>query len=199
MPKNPTAPPERMDPRVRRTRALLRSAALELAAEHDVESLTIADIAERATVNRATVYQHYRDRDALLLDAMEEEVGRLAHAAARCPLTQPAGRTPDELVALFRHVETNATLYRRMLGPGGAARFINQLRGLLAHEVAAQLKGSDTVDTETAADPSLVLRTHYLAGAFVGVFTQWVSMDDRPSADQAAREVWALLRGDSQT
>jgi len=32
MPNKPTATAERMDPRVRRTRALLRSAALELAA-----------------------------------------------------------------------------------------------------------------------------------------------------------------------
>lgn len=187
MQKNST---DRVDPRVRRTRALLRTAALELAAERDVESLTIADIAERATVNRATVYQHYRDRDALLLDAMEEEVTRLAHAAARCPLTRPAKRTPDELVALFRHVGTNATLYHRMLGPGGAARFINQLRDLLAAEVAAQLP-----PTNAPAD-TVSLRTHYLAGAFVGVFTQWASLgDDRPTAEEAAGAVWALLRG----
>ena len=197
MPNKPTATAERMDPRVRRTRALLRSAALELAAERDVEALTIADIAERATVNRATVYLHYRDRDALLLDAMEEEVGRLARAAAQCPLTRAAGRAPKELVALFRHVEANDTLYQRMLGPSGAARFITRPRELLAHEVAVQVRGSDA--SLPAADPSLELRAHYLAGAFVGVFTHWVSMPDRPSAAQAAREVWALLRGASRT
>ncbi|MEV8537298.1 TetR/AcrR family transcriptional regulator [Streptomyces sp. NPDC051211] len=191
---------QRVDPRVRRTRALLRSAALELAAERDVESLTIADIAERATVNRATVYQHYKDRDALLLDAMEEEIGRLAHAAARCPLTQPAGRTPAELVELFRHVEANATLYQRMLGPGGAARFINELRGLLAQEVEAQLRDQNGEKTDDPATQALVqLRTHYLAGAFVGVFTQWVSAPVRPTAAQAAQEVWALLRVSSKT
>ncbi|MGX2997137.1 TetR/AcrR family transcriptional regulator [Streptomyces sp. JNUCC 64] len=193
MPNQPTATAGRVDPRVLRTRALLRSAALELAAERDVESLTIADIAERATVNRATVYLHYRDRDALLLDAMEEEVGRLARAAARCPLTRPAGRVPEELVDLFRHVEANGTLYRRMLGPGGAARFINRLRELLAREVAAQSGGPDAGDPADGPPPGL--RAHYLAGAFVGVFTRWVTMPDRPSAARAAEEVWALLRG----
>lgn len=194
MPNKTSAPTERMDPRVRRTRALLRTAALELAAERDLESLTIADIAERATVNRATVYQHYRDRDALLLDAMEEEVGRLAHAAARCPLSRPAGHVPEELVDLFRHVGANATLYRRMLGPGGSARFVNRLRELLAAEVAAQTAGQ-TDAGDPAAGPALGLRAHYLAGAFVGMFTHWVSLPDRPSADRAAGEAWALLRG----
>lgn len=197
MPNKPTATAERVDPRVQRTRALLCSAALELAAERDVETLTIADIAERATVNRATVYLHYRDRDALLLAAMEEEVGRLARATAQCPLTRAAGRAPKELVDLFRHVEANDTLYQRMLGPSGAARFINRLRELLAHEVAVQLRGPEA---DAPADhPSIELRAHYLAGAFVGVFTHWVSMPDRPSAAQAAREVWALLRGTSRT
>ncbi|WP_130796197.1 TetR/AcrR family transcriptional regulator [Streptomyces otsuchiensis] len=184
----------RVDPRVLRTRALLRSAALEMAGERDIESMTIADIAERATVNRATVYQHYRDRDALLLDAMEEEVGRLARAAAQCPLTRPAERTPDEVVDLFRHVDANATLYQRMLGPGGSARFVNRLRELLAQEVEAQLVGADDAGTGPAAAR---LRGHYLAGAFVGVFTEWVSMTNRPSAPQAASEVWRLLRGPS--
>ncbi|MFF8955589.1 TetR/AcrR family transcriptional regulator [Streptomyces sp. NPDC014894] len=192
IPKNAAA--ERMDPRVRRTRALLREAALQLAAERDVELLTIADIAARATVNRATVYQHYRDRDALLLDAMEEEIGRLAHAAARCPLTRPADRTPVELTDLFGHVEANATLYRRMLGPGGAARFINRLRELLAREVAGQL-GSDDADGPEESGPARELHAHYVAGAFVGVFTAWVSMPVRPSAAEAAQEVWRVLRG----
>ncbi|WP_410534814.1 TetR/AcrR family transcriptional regulator [Streptomyces sp. KL2] len=198
MPKQRTPPADRVDPRVLRTRALLREAALAIAAERDVESMTIADIAERATVNRATVYQHYRDRDALLLDAMEEEVGRLARAAARCPLTHPAQRTPGELAELFRHVEANATLYRRMLGPGGSARFVNRLRELLAEEVAAQLvpENGGGRDGDGAA-PLLELRAHYLAGAFVGVFTRWVAMPGRPAAERVAEEVWRLLRGAS--
>ncbi|WP_093848918.1 TetR/AcrR family transcriptional regulator [Streptomyces pini] len=197
MPKQRTLPADRVDPRVLRTRALLREAALAIAAERDVESMTIADIAERATVNRATVYQHYRDRDALLLDAMEEEVGRLARAAARCPLTHPAQCTPGELAELFRHVETNATLYRRMLGPGGSARFVNRLRELLAEEVAAQLGAVGDDGDGSGATALLELRAHYLAGAFVGVFTRWVTMTGGPTAEQAAEEVWGLLRGTS--
>ncbi|MEV0677781.1 TetR/AcrR family transcriptional regulator [Actinosynnema sp. NPDC050436] len=181
---------ERVDPRVRRTRNLLRAAVLELASERDVESITIADIAERADVNRATVYQHFKDRDALLLNAMQEEVGRLANAAARCPLTRKGGGTPTELADLFRHVETNTTLYRAMLGPTGTARFVNELRGLLAQEVAAQLRAANAARDEALTQ----LRAHYLAGAFVGAFTQWVSAPQRLTAEQAADEVWALLR-----
>ncbi|MFP8963367.1 hypothetical protein ACLIYP_22865 [Streptomyces nanhaiensis] len=50
---------------------------------------------------------------------------------------------------------------------------------------------------EGGAAPLLELRAHYLAGAFVGVFTRWVAMPGRPAAEQAAEEVWRLLRGAS--
>lgn len=181
------------DPRVLRTRALLRAAALELAAERPTETITVADLAERATVNRATVYQHYRDRDELLLDAMEDEIAQLAHAAAMCPLTQPADQAPDELVRLFQHVESNALLYRRMLGPTGTARFINQLRTRLAEEVAAQVAAAGVADRSAQAVPADV-HAHYVAGAFIGVITHWLSGEGRPAAD-IARSVWPLLRG----
>jgi AcrR family transcriptional regulator len=62
----------RQDPRVARTRALIRDALASLLAEKSFESTSVADIAERATVNRATFYAHFTDKFALL-DAMIRE------------------------------------------------------------------------------------------------------------------------------
>jgi AcrR family transcriptional regulator len=181
----------RVDPRVLRTRALLRTAALELASERDADSITMADIAERATVNRATVYLHYKDRDELLLAAMESEISALARAAASCPLAHPPDRMPPELVELFRHIDSNATLYRRLLGPSGTARFVNRLRDLLAQEVMAQLRTPGARPSGALPDD---LRAHYLAGAFVGLITQWLTRPDRLSYREAAAAAWEGLR-----
>lgn len=181
----------RVDPRVLRTRSLLRTAALELAAERDADTITMADIAERATVNRATVYQHFKDRDELLLSAMEGEIAELARAAARCPLALPPDQMPTELVDLFRHVEVNATLYQRMLGPAGSMRFVNRLRDLLATEVATQLDGAGS---RSPGAPPADLRAHYLAGAFVGLITRWLTRPDRLPAEVAAAAAWEGLR-----
>lgn len=54
------------DPRVIRTRQLIQDAFLELIKKRDFEDITIADIAEKATVNRATFYAHFQDKYALL-------------------------------------------------------------------------------------------------------------------------------------
>lgn len=64
--------PVRVDPRITRTRKLLRDALASLLAEKTFESITVQDIAERATVNRATFYAHFSDKFALL-DAMIRE------------------------------------------------------------------------------------------------------------------------------
>jgi len=62
----------RVDPRVTRTRKLIRDALTSLIAEKSFEAITVQDIAERATINRATFYLHYTDKFALL-DALVRE------------------------------------------------------------------------------------------------------------------------------
>src|SRR5512140_3294271 len=58
--------PEKLDPRVKRTRALLESAFMDLLQARGFQDLTVQDIAERAGVNRATFYAHFADKYALL-------------------------------------------------------------------------------------------------------------------------------------
>src|SRR5258708_6339562 len=50
------------DPRVRRTRKLLQDALMELLAEKSFDAITVQDIAERSTINRATFYAHFVDK-----------------------------------------------------------------------------------------------------------------------------------------
>jgi len=57
---------EVMDPRVRRTRQMLFDALRALLQEKDFEKISVQDIAEKATLNRATFYDHYPDKFALL-------------------------------------------------------------------------------------------------------------------------------------
>lgn len=116
------------DPRVQRTRDSLRAALLSLAAEQGLDTISMSAVARRAKINRATVYQHYTDLDALVTDAMEGAVTHVARCAALCPLEEPPDRTPGPLVDLFTHVAENTILYRRLFSDHGSARFIHRLR-----------------------------------------------------------------------
>jgi AcrR family transcriptional regulator len=57
------------DPRIRRTRQLLQGALLQLMQTKSFDEVSVQDITDVATVNRATFYDHYTDKFALL-DAM---------------------------------------------------------------------------------------------------------------------------------
>lgn len=60
------------DPRVLRTRQLIREAFRDLLRCKGFDAITIKDIAQRATINRATFYAHYEDKYALLEKITEQ-------------------------------------------------------------------------------------------------------------------------------
>jgi AcrR family transcriptional regulator len=64
------------DPRVRRTRQLLQDAFRNLLRSRGLDEISVQEITEAATVNRATFYDHYTDKFALL----EEMVAGGFHA-----------------------------------------------------------------------------------------------------------------------
>jgi len=57
---------QRIDPRVKRTRALIEQAFNELLEEKGFQSISVQDITERAEINRSTFYAHFVDKYALL-------------------------------------------------------------------------------------------------------------------------------------
>ena len=80
-----------IDPRVRRTRQMLHEAFTSLLAEKGFESISVQDIAERSTVNRATFYDHFPDKFALLEDIIAEDFRatfrrRMEGTTGACPV-----------------------------------------------------------------------------------------------------------------
>ena len=57
---------ERLDPRIRRTRQLLQEALRELLRKKEFDKISVQEISDAATLNRATFYAHYVDKFALL-------------------------------------------------------------------------------------------------------------------------------------
>jgi AcrR family transcriptional regulator len=65
-------PGRTQDLRVRRTRRLLQQEFWNLLEEKSFQSITVQDITERAMVNRATFYDHFADKYALLQYSINE-------------------------------------------------------------------------------------------------------------------------------
>src|ERR1700757_4702541 len=63
---------ETTDPRVLRSRRMLMDALVSLLNKKEFDDISIQEIADEATLNRATFYLHYPDKNALL-QAMTDE------------------------------------------------------------------------------------------------------------------------------
>jgi AcrR family transcriptional regulator len=61
---------EKLDPRIRRTRGLLQNALRHLLESKQFEDISVQDITDAATLNRATFYAHYPDKFALLEESV---------------------------------------------------------------------------------------------------------------------------------
>jgi AcrR family transcriptional regulator len=117
IPKRNDDPAPVNDARVRRSRAGLRRALLELLQAKPLEQITIRDIADSAGVGYTTYFRHYPSKEALLDDLAADEIERL------CDLTLPVYDAADSFsacLALCRYVDGNRPLWSTLL-TGGAA------------------------------------------------------------------------------
>jgi AcrR family transcriptional regulator len=184
-----------MDPRASRTRASLQSALLALAREHALDRISVADIVERAGVNRSSFYQHYADKEVLLAEALESEVAGVSDTIRTSPPTD--GTTiPRELYLYLAHIADNAAVYRRVLGDHGSPLVAARLRGQIEHIVR---------DAVPAANPDafpglpLDIVAAGIAGSAFGVLTAWLARDPLPDVDTAAEWLWRVLIGPAES
>jgi len=180
-----------MDPRASRTRASLQAALLALAREHELDEITIADIVERAEVNRSSFYQHYSDKEALLAEALEAEVDELSGTIRTSPPTVDDD-VPAELVLYLAHIADNAAVYRRVLGDHGSALVAARLRGQIEH-IVRDAVATARPDAFTGVPLDVVAAG--IAGTALGVITAWLMRDPVPPIDTAADWLWRVLIG----
>ena len=179
-----------MDPRIARTRVSLQEALLELARENELGDIAVADIVERAGVNRSTFYQHYDGKDTLLADALDAAVER---AGAELPdLSAPMEGPPAALISYLRHLDEHAEVYRRVLGEHGSPIVTERLRSRI--EVAVSETIARTGAQVFTGVPVDVVAAG-IAGSVLGVLSAWIARDPRPSPETAGEWVWRILLG----
>ncbi|MFK3960153.1 TetR/AcrR family transcriptional regulator [Guptibacillus hwajinpoensis] len=181
---------EKEDPRVTRTRQLLQDAFIQLMSEKEYEKITISNITKEATVNRATFYLHYQDKEELLLQTVDEMLHQLFGEA----LTIPPGNLPiDELqryiaVHIFSSISEYDKFFHVMLIKKGMPNFLDQMRDFFF----------DFYDNRIAKGrfdplplPSEVIAS-YIASAYTGMISWWLENDMPYTPEEMAEQMIQL-------
>lgn len=183
-----TAPPkvaDILDPRVRRTRQMLEHALQNLLKEKPYHQISVCEITQAATVNRATFYDHFLDKTDLLESLVESRFqdliqrrglvfdGKCAYALtgivlAVCDYLADMPDHPDQRPMDHSLELAIVTVLRSML-----------LVGLKQHPSRSE----PPVETIAAA----------VAGAIYGGAREWLRMPHRPSGPEFAKDLMQLI------
>jgi AcrR family transcriptional regulator len=118
------------DRRVRRSRAALMRAAVDLVGDRGTAAVPVSDIAETADVSRQVLYQQFGDRDALLLEAALDLVRRELLDGSLDVLSGAAGDERAAMLALARHFAAHRRFYRALLTSSSAFALNQALTGV---------------------------------------------------------------------
>ncbi|MGG1553738.1 TetR/AcrR family transcriptional regulator C-terminal domain-containing protein [Paenibacillus ferrarius] len=166
----------RVDPRVLRTRQLLKDAFIELLQEMDVEKISVNRIAERATINRVTFYLHYKDIPDMLdklADDMVAEIKQIINA--------PTGKLQEgetenwrTLVSLLQHIADHAKFYKVILASKGTPIFKERLLKMLTELISERI---DQVWNEAEVGIQKDIAVWYGASSLIGTIVGWLHKD----------------------
>jgi AcrR family transcriptional regulator len=185
---------KRVDPRVKRTRELIVRAFGELVAEKGHRGLTVQEIAERATVNRATFYDHFRDQyellDYFISEAFREELGR--RLPARPGLDEETLRvlvvaTCDFLSRLETGCRTRSDrqFIRPMVEEQVQSELYEELLGWIEEASLAQKANGRLASPENTAA--------VVSWAIFGAGMEWSRNGGARSAEEFAGEVLSVI------
>ena len=182
---------QKLDPRVKRTRQLLERSFLEMLEEKSFQSITIRDITDRATVNRATFYAHFEDKQALLDHTVRESFQEALHS------NLPPGSefsldnlrvlivTVCEFLEAFNEQRHSASA--KQLGPLIEEEVQNQVYDRVLRWISLLPTGS----AERPAAPEIMASA--ISGAILGAGGHWRRDGRGYSAQEISDQVLSLI------
>jgi AcrR family transcriptional regulator len=175
------------DLRVRRTRALLQKALIDLTIEKGFTEVTVRDITQRAMVNRSTFYHHYLDKYDLLRQYIEEVIALLYVEESDPALGTDGGQPSAGLVRILQHVQTNAEFYRVLLGKKGDPAFCAQSFRKFIERQFRHILPVEGMQADPSRPP-IELSVSYILHAGIGAILWWLENDQPCSPEQVA--IW---------
>lgn len=157
-----------MDRRILKSRQAIMEAFIELLAEKSLEKIKINDIAERANVNRGTIYLHFTDKYDLQEQCINTYLQQLQDSClADGEVTEL--QMQDILLRSFEFLESNATIYNTLITGSGIPVFRESMMKMVEEGVKEYLE-KWRLDLQS----SLEVEVQFITSAVVGLMEWWV-------------------------
>ena len=175
---------ENTDPRVLRSRQMLMESLLRLLGRKEFDDISIQEIADEATLNRATFYLHYPDKNALL-QAMTGARFRDLIARRGLSFTNCDGALRAIALGVCDYLAETTGCPSQLAKMPLEGSIIPVVEGMF-------LEGAAHHAMAPGADPKLLATT--AAWAIFGAARRWYQTPDRIPAEEMAAKIEAMVK-----
>ena len=180
-----------MDRRITKSKRALRAALIDLMEERGLYAVSVNDLCARADLNRGTFYNHFRDKEDLLV-ALEDEVmadldrfqAQMQDLTVRELMGYRVRKQPlPFLVELFDYLREQGDFLHAVLGPGGDVRFGPRLRDAVCTNLVQSI-----LHERYRNDPSPFVGYYvaFFASAYLGIIQRWIDTGMQESSEEMA-------------
>ncbi len=175
---------ESTDPRILRSRQLLMESLSRLLIQKDFEDISVQEIADEATLNRATFYLHYPDKNALL-QAMTAARFRDLVARRGLSFKNCDGALRAIALGVCDYLAETAGCRDRLAKMPLEGSIIPVVEGMFQEGAAYH---------EMAPGADLKLLATTMAWAIFGAARRWYQTPDSIPAEQMAAKIEAMVK-----
>ncbi len=180
---------EKVDRRVRKTRAQLRAGLARLMQKKSIKEITVKELVDEVDINRSTFYLHYSDIYQMLESIENELMDEITQAIEEYPLdSMENGNSYPLIERIFTILDDNKDICIALMGSNGDMVFLGRIEKMVAETVLKQLAGklaADNRDVEYAYA--------FCLNGCVGMIKAWLSSDNQESTKHMAELTYRMI------
>ena len=182
-------PPVKVDPRVKRTRRLLRDALVSLILEKDFASITIKEITERAEVAYITFFRHFESIDQLLMEVLDEGLAELLIHIETLAKQSETSALETEGRLIFEHIEQKADLFRILF----KSQSVTRVRKKVVRNIAAIFQKSCLPLARSGNPMATAILSNHIATSLLALIEWWLDNNRSPAPAQMGKVYKSLI------
>jgi AcrR family transcriptional regulator len=182
-------PPVKTDPRVRRTRRLLRDALVSLILEKDFASISIKEITERAEVAYITFFRHFESPDQLLMEVLEEGLTELLVYIETLAKQSETSALETEGRLIFEYIGQKADLFRILF----KSQSVTRVRKKVVQNIAAIFQKSCIPLARSGSQVTIAITSNHIATSLLALIEWWLDNNMKPAPTQMGKVYKSLI------
>lgn len=181
---------KKQDRRVVRTQRAIRNAFAQLLEEKDVEKISIKEIAERADVDRKTVYNYYDGVYDILAELENDWIEDFNQLTKRLENERGEEYLRQFFPALIELIADDIELYTHLTHMGSQSRVVSRLLAFLKEKIKTAFVRSYAFESEKVD----VAAEFVLAGLF-WTYRAWFNSERKKPLEELTEDLGELVMG----